>query len=190
MRRSAEQTKKRIFDAATAEFTAHGVAGARIDRIATAANANKQLIYAHFGSKRALFEAVVSEHVARFIEDVPFDAEDMPTWAGEMFDFFVAHPEVPQLAAWHALEPQESQHRIPIIERAIRDRTRQIAAGQAAGSVATRIPAAELLAIANAIVGSWNTGPPERNPRRGVGPAERARRRAAVVEAVRVLVAP
>ena len=188
MPRSAEQTRQRIFDAATAEFTRHGIAGARVDRIAVAAKANKQLIYAHFGGKRQLFEAVVSEHVARFIHDVPFDASDMPTWAGQMFEFFVAHPHVPQLGAWHALEPKESQHRIPIIERAIKDRTRQIKLAQDAKRISARLPPAELLAVANAIAGSWNTGPPERNPKRGVGAAAIARRRAAVMDAVRRLV--
>ena len=38
--------RKRIVEAATVEFAAHGLAGARIDRIARRACANKQLIYA------------------------------------------------------------------------------------------------------------------------------------------------
>lgn len=188
MARSAEETRQRIFAAATEEFTAHGVAGARVDRIAAHAKANKQLIYAYFGNKRELFEAVVSEHVARFIHEVPFDAVDMPRWAGEMFDFFVAHPEVPQLGAWHALEPAERQHRIPIIEKAIRDRIREIKRAQSARKIASRLPPAELLAVANAIAGAWNTGPPERSPKRGVGKAELARRRASIVAAVQALV--
>lgn len=190
MARSAEQTRQRIFDAATAEFTAHGVAGGRVDRIAARAKANKQLIYAYFGSKQELFEAVVSKQVARFIQEVPFDPYDMPGWAGAAFDFFASHPEVPQLGSWHALEPAERQHRIPIIEKAIRERNRLIGYAQAEGKVSPRLPPAELLAVVNAIVGTWNTGPPERSPRGGAGRAELARRRAAAVEAVRVLVEP
>ena len=46
MARDAEDTKRRIFEAATAEFADHGIAGARVDRIAARAGANKQLIYA------------------------------------------------------------------------------------------------------------------------------------------------
>ena len=53
--RDAEATKARIFEAATAEFAAHGIAGARVDRIAQNAKANKQLIYAYFGDKQKLF---------------------------------------------------------------------------------------------------------------------------------------
>lgn len=185
-----QQTKRRIFDAATAEFTAHGIAGARVDRIAAAADANKQRIYAYFKNKRHLFEEVVSEHVSRLIHEVPFDASDLPTWAGRTFDFYAKHPEVPQLLTWHSLEPGESRHRIPIVERAIKERTRQVEQAQAAGIVSAALPAPDVLAIVNAIARSWAIAPPERSPRRGVGPAVLKRRRASVVEVVRRLTAP
>ena len=38
--RDAEASRARILDAATAEFAAFGLAGARVDRIADAADAN------------------------------------------------------------------------------------------------------------------------------------------------------
>ncbi|HEX4526204.1 MAG TPA: TetR family transcriptional regulator [Gaiellaceae bacterium] len=190
MARDSQDTKRRIFEAATAEFTAHGIAGARVDRIAAAANANKQLIYAYFGSKRKLFEAVVAEHVTRLMEAVPFDAADLPAWAGDIFDFFVAHPEIPQLSAWHSLEPGESEHRIPIIEDAIALRTRQIRRAQAAGFVDPSLGPAELFALVNAIVRTWAVAPPERNPRRGPDARVLKRRRAAVMEATRRLAVP
>ena len=58
--RDSTATKARLLEAATEEFAAHGIAGARVDRIAAAANANKQLIYAYFGSKDQLFDAVLT----------------------------------------------------------------------------------------------------------------------------------
>ena len=190
MARDSQDTRRRIFEAATAEFTAHGIAGARVDRIAAAAGANKQLLYAYFGNKRKLFEAVVAYHVTRFMESVPVDATDLPCWAGEVFDFFVAHPEVWQLGAWHSLEPGESEHRIPIIEGAIAVRTREIRRAQKAGLVENDIAPAELLALVNAIARAWAVTPPERNPRRGLDARSVKRRRAAVVEATRRLVTP
>lgn len=54
-------TKRRILDAATLEFAEHGYAGARVNHIATAACANKQLIYRYFGGKQGLYEAVLIE---------------------------------------------------------------------------------------------------------------------------------
>ncbi|MBC7761160.1 MAG: TetR/AcrR family transcriptional regulator [Candidatus Saccharibacteria bacterium] len=57
----AATTKRRIIDSATREFAAYGFAGARINRIASEASANKQLIYRYFGGKQELYEAVLTE---------------------------------------------------------------------------------------------------------------------------------
>ena len=54
--RSAE-TRTRILDAALREFALHGLAGARTERIATAAGVNKALLYYHFDSKEKLYLA-------------------------------------------------------------------------------------------------------------------------------------
>src|SRR6201996_9826826 len=88
--RDAEATKGRILTAATAEFAAHGIAGARVDRIAAAADANKSLIYAYFGNKDGLFDAVFEAVVAGTVEAVPIDAEDLPGFAGRIFDHRLA----------------------------------------------------------------------------------------------------
>jgi AcrR family transcriptional regulator len=190
MPRDAEQTRARIFAAATVEFSGHGIAGARIDRIAARARANKQLIYAYFGSKRRLFDDVVSTELCRYVEEVPFDAERLPEYAGAAFDYFTANQAFTQLGLWHSLEPGEARHRIPAIEKAIRERTRLIAAAQRAGRIDDAIPAAELLALVATIAGTWAMAAPERSPRSGAGRSVRARRRAAVVEAVQRLTVP
>lgn len=190
MARDSEQTKQRIFDAATAEFADHGIAGARIDRIAAAAAANKQLIYAYFGSKRQLFEAVVSEHVCRFLDQVPFDPERLPEYAAAAFDYLSAHPEAMHLGSWHSLEPGEQEHRIPVIERAIRTRSRLVSRAQAAGYVDRSIAPVDLLALLTAIASAWVVATPEQDPRGGASVRIQARRRAAVVEVARRLVDP
>ena len=59
--RNADTTKTRIREAAKAEFSALGLGGARVDVIAEKAGANKRMIYHYFGSKEALFKAVVEE---------------------------------------------------------------------------------------------------------------------------------
>ena len=63
--RNAEATRERILDAATAEFSAHGIAGARVDRIARTAGCNKNLIYIYFENKETLFTTVLQKHLAR-----------------------------------------------------------------------------------------------------------------------------
>lgn len=57
--RDAEQTRKRILDAATAEFARKGLGGARVDAIALRSKSNKRMIYHYFGSKEELFKAVL-----------------------------------------------------------------------------------------------------------------------------------
>lgn len=61
----ADQTRARILDAATREFSANGLAGARTERIAEAAAVNKALIYYYFRSKDALYAAALEAVAAR-----------------------------------------------------------------------------------------------------------------------------
>jgi AcrR family transcriptional regulator len=190
MARDSDETKRRIFEAATAEFGTHGIAGARIDRIAEAACANKQLIYAYFGSKRELFDAVVSEHLSRLVDTVPFDAANLPEHAGGVFDFMAEHPELARLNSWHRLDPTEDGRRIPALEKTIRTRTAAVARAQKAGIVSDAIPAAELLAMIGSLASLWIVGTPEWSPPGATSPRTLRRHRAAVVEAARRLVAP
>lgn len=60
-RRRPDATRRRILDAATNEFAAKGLAGARVDEIARRARVNKRMLYHYFGSKEALWLAVLEE---------------------------------------------------------------------------------------------------------------------------------
>ncbi|HEX4261589.1 MAG TPA: TetR/AcrR family transcriptional regulator [Acetobacteraceae bacterium] len=57
--------RARILDAAAAEFTACGFAGARVDAIAARAGINKRLIYAYIGNKDAVWLATLERVYAR-----------------------------------------------------------------------------------------------------------------------------
>lgn len=100
----ASETKRRILAAAREEFARYGLAGARVDRIAELANANKRSIYVHFGPKETLFEVVVDQALAQLEASVPFDAEDLPAYAGAMFDYLVQTPDFARVQAWAQLE--------------------------------------------------------------------------------------
>ncbi len=104
-------TKKRLLDAAFDEFAERGLAGARVDRIAAAASANKQAIYAYFGSKEELFRAVLEERCDAILDAVPFDPTDLPSFAGGLFDYFLANPGIVRMNLWRQLElPGEVEH--------------------------------------------------------------------------------
>src|SRR3954469_21621528 len=49
-----------ILKGARTEFAARGFAGAGVDRIAARARVNKAMVYYHFGSKLALYRAVLA----------------------------------------------------------------------------------------------------------------------------------
>ncbi|MGK4578654.1 TetR family transcriptional regulator [Kitasatospora sp. HPMI-4] len=97
-------TKERILAAAAAEFAAHGVAGARVDRIAAQAQANKRAIYDYFGDKNKLFAAVLEHLMADLAQAVPPGSDDLPAYAERLFDYHRAHPEALRLLLWEALE--------------------------------------------------------------------------------------
>jgi TetR/AcrR family transcriptional regulator len=61
----SEETRARILDAATQEFSANGLAGARTERIAEAAGVNKALLYYYFHSKHALYAAALEAVAGR-----------------------------------------------------------------------------------------------------------------------------
>jgi AcrR family transcriptional regulator len=102
--RTAEATKERILEAALAEFSAHGIAGARVDRIAQAARCNKNLIYIYFTDKETLFTTVLTRHLMRIHEEQPFTPDDLPGYAAKVFDWAMANPDLMRLVAWSALE--------------------------------------------------------------------------------------
>jgi AcrR family transcriptional regulator len=103
----SQATKRRLLDAAFAEFVEVGLAGARVDRIARAASANKQAIYAYFGSKELLFDAVLTERLQFIADLVPLTPDDLPAYAGALFDLVCRHPEHLRLRAWQQLERPE-----------------------------------------------------------------------------------
>jgi AcrR family transcriptional regulator len=99
----SKATRERILHAATTEFAEHGVAGARVDRIAEAAQANKRAIYDYFGDKKALFAAVLERMLSRCADAVPVQG-DLADYARRLFAYHAANPEALRLLMWEALE--------------------------------------------------------------------------------------
>ena len=97
-------TRARLLDAAFREFSDRGLAGARVDRIATAASANKQAIYAYFGSKDDLFDAVLADRIGVIADAAPYTPDDLPGYAGALFDALNDNPDLLRLTSWRSLE--------------------------------------------------------------------------------------
>jgi AcrR family transcriptional regulator len=98
--RDPDRTRRRILDAATAEFARAGLGGARVDRIAARSRANKRMLYYYFGSKEALFLAALEESYARIRSaerDLDLEHSDPREALRRLVDFtwryFVENPE-------------------------------------------------------------------------------------------------
>jgi AcrR family transcriptional regulator len=102
-----ERTKRLLLDAATAEFSEHGLAGARIDRIAASAGVNKERIYQYFGKKDELFATVLGTRLRAMMDEVPMTGEGPEAagdYAGRLFDHHLADTTIPRLVFWEGLE--------------------------------------------------------------------------------------
>jgi AcrR family transcriptional regulator len=64
-RRDPARNQGRILRAATEEFARYGLAGARVDRIAARAGANKRMLYYYYGNKEELFLKVLEAAYAQ-----------------------------------------------------------------------------------------------------------------------------
>ncbi|MEU5321958.1 TetR family transcriptional regulator [Streptomyces sp. NPDC047461] len=188
--RDPEATRARIFEAAVAEFARHGIAGARIDRIAREAKANKQLIYAYFGNKAELFSRVLGKAMLDLAVAVPVDADDIEGWIDGVMDYHVAHPEVLRLLFWEGLEygltelPDEAER-----QEHYREKVATIQDGQERGVVSDAIPARDLLFLLIALANWAAVVPQMRRIVVGGEEDDRERLRASVREAARRLVA-
>jgi len=161
MPRDPEATRRRIFDAATAEFAEYGIAGARMSRIATNAKANKQLIYVYYGDKEQLFTVVLDHAVNAIAEAVPVDIEEIDQYVDRLFDYHQKHPELLRLLLWEALERGHG----PLLSEPERtahysEKVAKIADAQQAGSVTDEMSAGALMLLLLSLAG-WPSAVPQ-----------------------------
>lgn len=142
--RDKEATKAKLLDAALEEFSQYGIAGARVDRIAAKAGCNKAMIYAYFGSKEGLFDELLKIQIDRMIREVPITPEDLPGYAGRLFDSYRERPQLLRLAAYHRLENGFSD--LPKAEvESHRHKIEAIAQAQMEGRITAAFNATDLL---------------------------------------------
>jgi AcrR family transcriptional regulator len=142
----ADVTKDRILDAATEEFADHGFAGARIERIATRAGRNKQLIYHHFGNKSELHAAVILRVLAQQPAVAASTPEDLEVVLQTLMDDFATRETWWRMMLWESLETRGGQLVAEEPRReAMRARLAEAELLQAAGILEPRLPARLLL---------------------------------------------
>ena len=149
----SEKTMARILEAAIDEFSAYGMAGARVDRIAQKSRANKTGIYGYFGNKEKLFNFVLATVLDRLDEGVKFDPEDLSGYALQIFDYLYRHQEIYRIMVWAALENNLSK--ILLEHLHVGSHLRQIENLQKQGRISSRYRAEDLLAMLYGTASAW-----------------------------------
>jgi AcrR family transcriptional regulator len=176
-------TRARLVDAAYREFSERGLAGARVDRIASVAQANKQAIYAYFGSKDDLFDAVMADRLGVLADAVPFSPDDLPGYAGALFDALTSAPDLMRLTAWRTLERDD------VTPGEVESHLSKARALRTALGLPDDDTAVDLLEIVIAVSTAWLTIAPALKTAGGTAPAaRRTAHRAAVVASAAAVV--
>ncbi len=99
-KRNPQRNRQRILAAALEEFSRYGLGGARVDRIAARAGANKRMLYYYFGSKENLFLAALEASYAQIRNaERALDLEHrdpreaLRRLVAFTWDYYLAHPE-------------------------------------------------------------------------------------------------
>lgn len=99
-RADPEATAGRILAAGRAEFAEYGFSGARVERIAKAAQVNVQLIYHHYRDKEGLYLRVLEDvyaHIRGLEQGLALGAHAPPAGLRRLveftFDYLIAHPD-------------------------------------------------------------------------------------------------
>jgi len=119
-----EETKRNILEVATQEFSSMGLTGARVDAIAERTNTTKRMLYYYFGSKEALYIAVLEEAYRRIreaeallhLDDLaPEDA--LRKLVGSTVDYHLAHPDFTRLVMTENIHRGEFLKRSNVIQK-------------------------------------------------------------------------
>ncbi|MCX4759662.1 TetR family transcriptional regulator [Streptomyces griseoruber] len=183
----ADSTRERIVTAATDEFARHGIAGARVDRIAKQARTSKERVYAYFRGKEALYGHIAAKELTELAEATKMDPGDLPGYAGRLFDHFTARPDHHRLITWGRLELADSavvDTGADPTRAAIARKLDQLRQAQQAGQLDPAWDPVDVLALVNQIATTWAAQTEIGAAAEQAADPSVAARRAAVVAAV------
>ncbi|MGO4145660.1 TetR/AcrR family transcriptional regulator [Paenarthrobacter sp. YAF11_1] len=181
-----ERTKRLLLRAATTEFCDRGLAGARIDRIASEAGVNKERIYQYFGNKSALFDAVIVSAISAGADDVRIEGigpEAIADYAGRLFDCHQRDATAPRLLFWEGLERGVE---VVGLSARVANFAPMVGGIQSALPGTARQDAADLLITILSLCGAWTVLPGLDRLISGVDPDLAWRRRAVIMRTVRL----
>lgn len=186
--RDPEAKRASLLAAGLQEFAGHGLAATTVDAIAARAGCSTGLIYRHFGSKEALFTAVLDDVSRRISRDLPITPDDLPGYAARLYDLHRSQPEVLRFVAWYQLERAQSAAGQPNVGETMRGKVDAIRAAQQQGAISSRLDAGTLVLALQSIALMWMSNPADVTDAI-IDPGDTDARREAVIAAAQQLIA-
>lgn len=163
MARDAEKTRQKILEAATKEFSQKGISGARVDNIAAEAGCNKAMLYLYYGNKIQLFKAVFDNMVGSLVNAFPFNVDNLPEYAGQLFDYYQEHPETLRLNTWRRMEKDTAEMVSPLEAKSMKNKVECIKQFQKEKKLPNFLSAEDLLLLVIKISTIGSDDSPEGN---------------------------
>jgi AcrR family transcriptional regulator len=153
----APSSRTRVLAGATAEFAAHGFAGARIDRIAARVGLNVRMIYYPFGNKEGLYRGVLREiygSAADMLDGVLAEGDPERRTVGAVsgyFDLLTSHPHFADVMVRELLDGGEHLQKLfkdePSLYERIHRRANTLVEGLSAAGSVRKLPVAEVVVM-------------------------------------------
>jgi TetR/AcrR family transcriptional regulator len=194
-------TKQLILDVARRRFAQHGFSGTSLTEIADEVGIRRPSLLHHFASKEALYQAVVLDSFADWLDLVDAATEQTKTGWDQVervlraaFRFFEEHPDFVRLVRWEALEGgMFLQHELAALLKPLFDRGAAFLEREMDAGRLRRYDARQLLLTGYGAVLSYLSDAPlmtgllETDP---LSPDALAQRREHVLDVLRNAVAP
>ncbi|MDT0309593.1 TetR family transcriptional regulator [Streptomyces sp. DSM 44917] len=154
---AAPDTKARIMAAALEEFAEHGVSGARVDRIARNAKANKESIYRYYGLKEELLDQVLGEYLRTNGDNVSPEANALDEYVAGLFRHYQHDPRYLRLCLWEGMERVGLRENPALAERRAHfaEKLEAVRSSQADGTVDPGLDPRHLTIVLLGMVNYW-----------------------------------
>jgi AcrR family transcriptional regulator len=143
-KRDAERTKEKLITCAEQFFVKKGYHAVGVDEIAAAARVNKRMIYAYFGSKRKLYDELISRIFSRIdaldfgrIEKISDYREKLASMLNLYFSFLNDNPNFVRLLSWEKLyvDKESIQYLVAQVNRVLRNLFELLKQGEEQGEI-------------------------------------------------------
>ncbi|MEY4511256.1 MAG: hypothetical protein RLZZ450_3378 [Pseudomonadota bacterium] len=155
-------TRKAILDAAEAQFSELGFAGASMSAIAEAGRVSKALLHHHFGSKEGLWHAVKERRFSEFwpeqsqLAEGPLDGVWFTDSLKAYFAYLQTNPAFVRLMTWNFVERQAQEPHHDQGPLQLAEATRRVRECQKAGFLRDDIDPFHVVVMFFCLVVHWH----------------------------------